>query len=143
MSSETSKNQHSSGLRAWRLKFKGAFVEHIVVFDPSEQESELDRRRVRLWKVHEREFGWFDRRVRERLESLPPEIRARSIEQYIDWKDTRNIDWKDARTRTIVHCFKCRTEWTRGTEKQCQKCSWDRCPSSGACGCDYEGEYGN
>ena len=106
------------GLRAWRLKFRGAFVEHVVVFDPSVQGSELDRGRVRLWKAHDREFGWFDRRVRERLESLPPEVRTRSIKQYIDWKDT---NWKDTRAGTIespgdVHCFKCQTEWTRGTE---------------------------
>ena len=35
--SKSGKERGSSGLRAWRPKSKGASVEQIVVFDPSER----------------------------------------------------------------------------------------------------------
>ena len=54
-----------------------------------------------LSKVHDCEFGWFNRDVRERFWSLSPEIRASSIEQYGDWKDTRVTGWNDTWARTI------------------------------------------
>ena len=51
---DTGKERRFSGLRARRLKFKGASAEQIVVFDPSERGSELGRGRVKLWKVYDR-----------------------------------------------------------------------------------------
>ena len=142
---DSSKQRRSSGLRAWRLKWP----KHIVVFDPSEQGSELDRGRVRLWNVHTRNFQWFERFVRERLESLSPELRAQAIQRYVDWKNTQERTIEDSiHERTIeysvpVHCYKCQTEWMKGSESRCKDCRWERCPSCGACGCGYDIAYGN
>ena len=136
---DTGKKRRSSGLRAWRLKFKGASAERIVVFDSSEQGSELGRVRVRLWKVYDRAFGWFDRHVRERLESLSPEMRTRSIQEYVHWMNTQQ---RGIEGSVPVHCYECQAEWVKGTERRCSKCRWEHCPTCGACGCGYISGFG-
>ena len=139
------KQRGSSGLKAWRLKWP----KHIVVFDPSVQGSGLEGGRVRLWNVHERNFQWCERIIRERLESLSPELRARSIKRYVDWKNTQEMTIEDSiHEGTIgysvpVYCYKCRTEWMKGTAGRCNECRWERCPSCDACGCGYDGAHGN